>query len=372
MRIFVFVLIIFCFSPLVVSAQDMNIYQKAEQMIILGFRGNTLETSDISSILTQGNWGGVIFFDYDTPTKTYSRNITARVDLKKFITSIQSQSKIPLFISLDEEGGKVSRLKSFPLFKSTYSALELGMFSTKRIQDIVFWRAKQIRQFGFNMNFAPVVDICYRGTVMYKQKRCFSTSDKEVMRISTLVSNALQTHNIVPVYKHYPGIGTGKADTHNGFVDITKTHTQKDRDIFTSMCAKTQYPTVMVSHIVDTSVDTLPASLSKKHIENLRAKNCKYALIISDDMDMKAITDTYTLSEVLEKSINADINMLIFSNNMTSYNSQKAQEIKNTLKSLIDSGKISHAQVERSYGKIIEYKKAFGLCDSNTEIDFCH
>lgn len=372
MRIFLLSLIVFILFPLFVSAQEIDIYQKAEQMIILGFRGNTIEKSDISSILTQGNWGGVILFDYDTPTKTYGRNITARVDLKKFITSIQSQSRTPLFISLDEEGGKVSRLKSFPLFKTTNSALDMSGFSTKRIKDISLWRAKQIRAFGFNMNFAPVVDICYPGTVMYTQKRCFHTSGQEVTRITSIVSNALEIKKVVPVYKHYPGIGTGTLDTHHGFVDITQTYTKKDSEVFNRACSTTRYPTIMVSHVVDTSVDTLPASLSKNHIQRLRTTDCKQALVVSDDMDMKAITDTYTLSEILEKSINADINMLIFSNNMGTYNPKKAQEIKQTLKSLIDSGKISHAQIERSYTKIIEYKKAFGICASSTEIDFCH
>lgn len=371
MRHFLFFLLVVLFVPVSVFAQDLDIYEKAEQMIILGFRGNTLETSDVSSVLSTGNWGGVILFDYDTPTKTYGRNISSHIDLKKFITSIQSRARTPLFISLDEEGGKVSRLKSFPLFKSTYSALDVGRFSNTTIKDISLWRAKQINQFGFNMNFAPVIDICYTNTVMVAQKRCFHANDTKVINSANIMARAFETYKIIPVYKHYPGIGTGTKDTHNGFVDITKTHTKKDEEIFSRACASAVYPVVMVSHIVDTDVDTVPASLSKNHIANLRKAHCKDALVVSDDMDMKAITDTYTLSDVLEKSISSGVDMIIFSNNMGTYQTTKPQQIKQTLKTLIDSGKILPEQIESSYAKIIRYKKAFGICKAGGEIDFC-
>ena len=356
-----FILTMIISLPQQTLAQEPTVYEKAEQMIIIGFRGSSVkDTGDVFSILEHMNVGGIIFFDYDTGTKSYNRNIKSKASLSVFIKEIKKKAQTPLFLSIDEEGGKVSRLKKISGYGKTNSTKSISIHSSKKIQDIFTWRATKIATYGFNMNFAPVIDLCYQKTIMNTQERCFSTDPVRVANLASSFAETMKKRSIIPVYKHYPGIGSGTVDTHVRAASLP-VHTQNDYLPFKTVCGKGSYPVIMISHVHMTAVDTLPASLSKKHIDTLSTLGCNHALLISDDMDMGAISDMYTLAEILEKSINAGVDMLIFSNNIRMYDENKYIKIKSTLKELIDSGKISKEQVEASYEKIIKYKKEFNI-----------
>ncbi len=342
-------------------AADVSIYDQAEQMIIMGFRGSTPENSDIGSILGSLNVGGVILFDYDTPSKSYNRNITNKSDLSKLISFIKDNSRTSPFMLIDEEGGMVSRLKSAMFMGATTSAYDLGRLSDSRTKAIFNWRANIIKTLGFNMNAAPVLDLCYSGGIMLQHKRCYGFDPYTVIRKANQFSDSLSANNVLPVYKHYPGIGNTTPDTHKGTVDITDLNTSKDLIPFRNFCRYDMYPAVMMSHVIDRNVDSVEASLSKKHIDNLRALGCDTVLIISDDMDMLSISDKYGLRETLKMGINAGLNMFIFSNNISDYNANKYMEIKSTLKDLIDSGEVNMENIENSYNEIIKFKKAYKI-----------
>lgn len=342
-----------------ISLAEIDIYQKAEQMIIMGFSGASTKMSDADDILKQMNLGGVIFFDYDSGTKKYKRNFSTTKDLSLLIKEINNSTQTPIWVAIDEEGGMVSRLKSFAVYGKTNSAKDVALLKQSRIKQVFAWRAKNIANYGFNMNFAPVVDLCYKNRVMDKQKRCFDSNPNNVFSIANLFAVELQNKNVAPVYKHYPGIGSGVYDTHLKPVDVTSTATKDDLVVFELACKNNDNNIVMFSHVVNTNVDTLPASLSSAHVNNLKSLGCSNALIISDDMDMKAITTNYNLEEVLKYSINAGVDMIIFSNNISAYDKNKYQDIKTALKNLIDSGQVSKEKIESAYNKIIEYKKIY-------------
>lgn len=358
---FSFILAMIISLPQQTLAQEPTVYEKAEQMIIIGFRGSSVKnTGDVFPILQNMNVGGLIFFDYDTGTKSYNRNIKTGTAIRPFMTALQDTAQTPLFLSIDEEGGQVSRLKKISGYGKTNSTKSTVMLSSKKIQDVFTWRASKIATYGFNMNFAPVIDLCYPGTIMSKQERCFSSNPSRVASLAISFAETMKKRSVIPVYKHYPGIGSGTVDTHVRAASLP-VHTQNDYLPFKTACSKDSYPVIMISHVHMTAVDTLPASLSKKHIDTLRTLGCGHALLISDDMDMGAISDTYTLKEILEKSINAGVDMLIFSNNIRTYDETKYIKIKSTLKELIDSGKISEERIDASYQKIIEYKEKFNV-----------
>lgn len=353
------ILLSFLFLIPNVSFAEVGIYQKAEQMIIMGFSGASARNSDVSTILNQMNLGGVIFFDYDSGTKKYKRNFSNTKDLSSLIKEINTSTQTPSWIAIDEEGGMVSRLKVFNVYGKTNSAKDISVLSNSKIKEIFSWRAKNIAQYGFNMNFAPVVDLCYDGRVMSNQKRCFDSKPTKVFSIANLFALELKNKNVAPVFKHYPGIGSGVYDTHLKPVDITNTTTQNDLLPFELACKKNTNNIVMFSHVVDSNVDTFPASMSKPHVDNLRSLGCENALIISDDMDMKAITNNYNLEEVLKHSINAGVDMIIISNNINAYDKNKYKDVQKTLYKLIDNGEVSKEKIELAYDKIIEYKKIY-------------
>ncbi len=362
MRYFIFVFI-FLFSTVgffsYTKSAEVSIYDKAEQMIIMGFRGSTANNSDVGAILNNMNLGGVILFDYDTPTKSYNRNILNPKDLKSFVLYIKQNSKTKPFVLVDEEGGMVSRLKNSAFMGATGSAYSLSTMNDTRTRTIFNWRTNIIKSFGFNMNAAPVLDLCYKNSVMLKHSRCFGFDPYTVIRKANQFSDSLSANNILPIYKHYPGIGNSVPDTHKQTVDITGLHSPKDLIPFRNFCRYDMYPAVMMSHVIDRNVDSMEASLSTKHIQSLKSLGCDTVLIISDDMDMLSISDKYSLREVLKSGINSGLNMFIFSNNISQYNENKYLEIKNTLKDLIDSGEVSKEKIEESYNTIIKYKQAY-------------
>ncbi len=346
---------------------ELSIYDKADQMIIIGIKGSEISekqdknNSDIVQILNNMNVGGIILFDYDTGTKTFNRNIKSTNQLDTFIEEIKQLAKTPLFIALDEEGGQVSRLKKLEDYNKTASEKNISKLNPQKIEEIFKWRAEQISAYGFNMNFAPTVDLCYQDSVIDKQERCFSNNPTNVSALALSFSKYMKLKNVAPVFKHYPGLGTGKFDTHTGAVDITTSHTDADYQPYRDICDHEQYPIIMVSHSIMKTIDKLPASLSKKHIEKLKSLGCKNALIISDDMDMKSITNTFKLKDVLEKSINAGDDLLIFSNNMGKYDKEKYIKIQTTLHELIDSGSIPTERINEVYEKIMNYKKQYSV-----------
>lgn len=346
---------------------EPTIYEKADQMIILGFKGSEISdtqsknSSDIVQILNNMNVGGIILFDYDTGSKNFNRNIKSTDQLSSFIDDIKQIAKTPLFIALDEEGGQVSRLKKLQDYNKTASEKDIANFSPQKIEEIFKWRSEQISSYGFNMNFAPTVDLCYTGRVIDKQERCYSNNPVNASALAMSFAKYMQKQNVAPVYKHYPGLGTGKFDTHTGAVDITATHTDADYQPYRTVCNHELYPIIMISHATMTTIDTLPASLSKNHIEKLKNLGCANALLISDDMDMKSITNTYNLKDILEKSINAGVDMLIFSNNMGKYDKDKYAKIQTALHELIDNGTIPAENIDEAYKKIMDYKNQYGV-----------
>jgi len=369
MSIIVFIIaigIIFITMPFFKKTEP-TVYEKAEQMLILGFKGSEISdtqnknSSDIIQILNNMNVGGIILFDYDTGSKSFNRNIKSEKQITEFITTIKQISKTPLFVTIDEEGGQVSRLKNITNYNKTASEKKVNTYKTEKIQEIFAWRSEKIHSYGFNMNFAPTIDLCYPNSVIDKQERCYSGNHARVSELAMSFAGYMQQQYIAPVYKHYPGLGTGKFDTHTGAVDITTTHTDADYQPYRDICNHEQYPIIMISHATITSIDNLPASLSKKHTEKLTDLGCKNALLISDDMDMKSITNAYKLKDVLEKSINAGVDMLIFSNNMGKYDKDKYTKIQTVLHELIDSGTIPAEHIEEAYKKIMDYKKQYGV-----------
>lgn len=346
-----------------VSLAEVNIYQKAEQMIILGFSGSSTANTDADEILKEMNVGGLIFFDYDSGTKKYKRNFSNSKDLFNLYKMIFRTAETMPWVAIDEEGGMVSRLKSFATYGKTGYAKDMATLSNTKIKDIFSWRAKNIANYGFSMNFAPVVDLCYKNAVMEKQKRCFSSNPEKAFGLANLFAQELKRKSTMPVFKHYPGIGSGAADTHLKPVDITSTYNQNDLKPFDLLCKDDNENAVMLSHVVNTKIDTLPASMSLVHVENLKKLGCTNGLIITDDMDMKAITVNYELKEVLKHSINAGADMIIFSNNISSYNANKYKDIQKALHELIDSGEVSKEKISAAYDRIIYQKKIYSLVD---------
>ncbi len=342
---------------------DAELYAQIDQLFMLGFRGYTFESaSDIKKALAETNLGGVILFDYDTPTKKYVRNIQSESQIKKLIIDLQSHSKTKLFVAVDEEGGKVSRMKNVVGFEKTSSAAFLGTQSTSVVQATGKSLGTQLSEYGFNIDFAPDLDVNVnpKNPVIGAVDRSFSADPKVVSEKGIAFIKGLLAGGITPVGKHFPGHGSSTADSHLGFVDITDTYKEYELEPFKDACAA-GLPAVMVAHVYDKNVDAkYPATLSKQYLENLKKKaGCSTQLIFSDDMDMRAISSQYGRETALTLAINAGVDVIVISNNVTGYDKDAFFKARKIVFDAVKKGTISKTRIEESYKKIIAFKKKF-------------
>jgi len=347
------------------QTSDAVLQEKIDQLFIVGFRGTKYETAlEAQRMLLETNVGGVILFDYDTPTKKYDRNITTKSQTTSLITSLQSNAKTPLLISIDEEGGMVSRLKRVPGFIPTLSAQKLSLKTDRQVQTIARTLGMTLSGYGFNINFAPVLDVNVnkKSPAIGRFGRSFSHLQSVVARKGVAFSNGLQEAGIVAVGKHYPGHGSAVGDTHKGFVDITKTFKQYELYPFKKAC-EAGIPAIMVGHLYDATVDPLyPATLSKAHIDRLKKDiGCQSQVVVTDDIDMKALGDHYTRRDILVNTFNAGIDIVIASNNITTYTPDQFFIDRKIVFDAVKSGDISEDRITDAHTRVTALKQSFGI-----------
>lgn len=346
------------------ETSDAALQAKIDQLFIVGFRGTSFEAApEIQRMLSETNIGGVVLFDYDTPSKTYGRNIKTKTQTTALIADLQSHAKTPLFISIDEEGGKVSRLKNIPGFVPTLSAQKLSLKTDAQVQAIAKGLGKILSGYGFNMNFAPVLDVNVnkKSPAIGLVGRSFSSLQSVAARKGIAFSKGLGQSSIIPVGKHYPGHGSALADTHKGFVDITKTFKPYELYPFKKAC-EAGISAIMVGHLYDANVDnTYPATLSKAHIDRLKSLGCTSQVFITDDIDMKALSDQYSRHDILVNAFNSGIDMVVASNNITTYSPNEFFIDRVIVFNAVKAGEISEARIGEAYTKVINLKNKFGV-----------
>lgn len=346
-----------------VSKDDL-VQSKIDQLFIVGFRGMNYESSpELKRMIEETNIGGIILFDYDTPSKKYNRNIQTSDQVRDLITNAQANARTGLFVAIDEEGGLVSRLKSIRGYIKTPSANILGTLSDTEVFNVGKSIGTVLEDLGFNMNFAPVLDINVnkKSSIIGSVGRSFSSDKNIVAEKAISFSNGLLSEGIITVGKHFPGHGSAIGDTHLGFVDITDTYKEYEKFPFEKACSSGM-KAIMVGHLYNKNVDKdYPASLSLKHIQNLKDIGCNDVLIISDDMDMGAITKQYSRKDALVNAINAGVDVLIISNNINSYDPLEFFTARKIVFDAVKIGDISESRINEAYQKIIEIKNSHGL-----------
>lgn len=286
-------------------------------------------------------------------------------NLQKLTTNQQvrgTQTKLPLFIAIDYEGGFVSRLKESKGFPQTLSAQKIGQLPYSDAVAIAESMAKTLKQNGFNLNFAPVADLNINpeNPVIGKLERSFSDDDNTVFTYNSIFANAYVSNNIQCALKHFPGHGSSSADSHLGFVDVTNTWQKKELEPYRLMQnSYHQCGMVMTAHIVNRQLDDtgLPATLSHKMLTQILRQELQFdGVIISDDMHMKAITDHYGFEQALVMSVNAGVDVFIISTDINDEN-YPIGKIINVIEQNVAAGKISLSRINQSYHRIVNLKQ---------------
>jgi beta-N-acetylhexosaminidase len=348
------------FSTIRQSATD-SLDIKIGQMIIFGFYGTKTNKNDpVYKAVKEGKVGSILI---------YSRNIAQQQtagELKKLITDFQNAAPVPLFISIDQEGGLVNRLPQSLGFPAMPSALYLGNKNdpelSKYFSDNI---AYTLSRLGINLNYAPVLDLHNPNCpVMGARERCFSSSPEKV---TIQASQVIQSHNyfrVNTVLKHFPGHGNSTTDSHFGIADVTSTWKWEEITPYKSLIQNNLADAIMTAHIVNGNLDKskLPATLSRSIITGLLRDSLGFkGVVFSDDMLMQAISSHYGLTESIQKAIDAGVDVLMFSNNIPDVNNYSPSNIHKTIKELVIKGKITSERINESFLRIMKMKGKWGL-----------
>lgn len=328
------------------------------QMLIVGFDGESVDKdSQIIKDINQYNLTGVILFDKDYKNRSKTKNISSPVQLHNLTSSLKALANKPIIVSVDQEGGKVARLKSSYGFEDTFSAQKITSFDDKKVEELYNSLAITLKNSGINCNFAPVVDLAInpQNKVIYQLERSYGKNPQEVIKYSKIFIEALQKQGIISVLKHFPGHGSSLEDSHYGFVDISDTWSEIELLPYKELIDYDKVEMIMTAHVFNSHLDgKYPATLSHNiNTKLLRQKLGYSGVIISDDLQMKAILEHYSLEETVRLAINSGVDILLFGNQLA-YHS--IDDIINTILSQIKQNKIRYERIIESNERI---KKLF-------------
>lgn len=349
----IFSFVVISFSGIAQSVDSLDI--KIGQMILIGFPGTKVDEKVLDEI-RQGKVGSIIIFEKNIPAKN------SFAELKKITWTYQKASPIPLFIAIDQEGGRVNRLKEKYGFPRSVSAAKLGKFSLDSVQFYAETTAATLAGLGINVNFAPVVDLSSNPTnpIIAKPERAFSAKADSVTLFAREVIRQHRKLGIVSVLKHFPGHGSSKDDTHLGIADVTTTWNESELLPYKTLIDSGEVDAIMTAHIVNKKLDPTgnPGTLSKKVIDSLLRKKFHYrGVVFSDDMQMHAITKHYGLEEAIKLSINAGVDILTFSNNISGSQERTVDKVHQIIKKFVENGTISRERIDESFKRIMNLKE---------------
>ncbi len=351
------------FSPLhSVVAGSIPLEHKIGQMLMVGFHGTSAgKETQICKDIQAYNVGAVILFDYNPVNKNKPKNIATKKQLTQLTKELQACSADgKLLIAVDQEGGKVQRLKSAYGFYGHFpKASDVIKMNQSQIKETYTKMSQELKSVGINYDLAPVVDldINTNNHVIHGLGRSFGKDPKRVANYAGTFIDAMHSNGVLTSIKHFPGHGSSVGDTHKGFVDVT--NLWKEVELEPYRLLKEKADTVMVAHVFNQKLDAnYPASLSYETITKLlRWKLGYHGVVITDDLQMGAISEKFGLKNTLKLAINAGDDILLIGNQLDPRQVQSTKTLVNTIVSLVKSGEVKVENIDNAYERIRILKK---------------
>jgi beta-N-acetylhexosaminidase len=364
----IFLLHILVFGlPSMLTAATPSPEEMLGQMLMVGFRGDGLEESEdfkaILKVIHSGKAGGVILFNRDLSVDTGKRNIVSPEQIKTMLQRLQTAALTPLFIGIDQEGGRVQRLK--PLGGGSWpSPKALGLLPKREVFARAVALGQELTMMGINLNFAPCLDLDLNpaNPVIGGLERSFGKKASTVIAKGRAFKNGLNSAGVIAAFKHFPGHGSSGTDSHLGMADITATWCQEELEPYKVLLHEPGSLMVMVGHLLLRGLDDqYPSSLSYNTITGLLRNQMDWqGVVISDDLQMLAISNHYSLEETVRLGIAAGIDILLFGNNI-SFDRDLPERVYEIMAGLYKSGKISEERIRLSFERIMRLKQFLRL-----------
>jgi len=280
---------------------QMTAEEKVGQLFIFGIEGLTTLTPENKQFLIDSKIGGIILM---------SKNISSESQLITLIKEIQSTNSIPLFISLDQEGGVVSRIRWDNILLRSQQSIS----SPEEANLIAKSKGELLKKYGVNMNLAPVVEYSSNSN-SFIYKRVFSGNIDQVIQKSISTISGYNDTGIISVIKHFPGHANTTIDPHYKLpsLNISKEQWNEHIESFSRIIKEKEIDALMVSHTLFPNIDSNPATISFEIVNNRLKQGLNYnGLIISDDMEMNALDGLGSSTEVALKALQAGCDILMY------------------------------------------------------------
>ncbi len=339
---------------------EMSLEEKAYQMLfvtpesITGV-GQVIVAGDATrEAIAQYPVGGIVYF---TP------NLMSREQTRDMLANTQSYSKIPLFLGVDEEGGRVARIAANPDMGT--DALppmrEIGDGGdTDAAYNVGETLAKNLSALGFNLDFAPVADVLINSDNTEIGDRAFGKDADVVAKMVPEVVSGLQSQGVSAVLKHFPGHGSALTDSHTGYSESLRTYEQLRETEFLAFRSGIEAGAnfVMVSHmtLVNAVEEGVPASLSEEVISEWLIDELGFnGIVITDSFAMGAITDNYTQAEAVVLAVNAGADMILMPVDV--------KAAADAIVAAVNAGELSEKRIDESVRKILMCKEKMGMLE---------
>lgn len=331
------------------------------QMLMLGFRGTTLTPDNpVVADLSERHVGGVVLFGRDLATGG-ERNITSPDQLATLCSDLRATADGHLLVAVDQEGGRVARLDPRHGFPDAPSAAELGAAgdpgATRAAAEQI---ARTLALAGIDLNFAPVVDVDVNpaNPVIGALGRSFSADPEVVAEQAAAYVRGHRAVGVLTCLKHFPGHGSSRDDSHLGFVDVTDTWSDTELVPYRRLIGAGLADTVMVAHVFNAALDAdLPASLSRATVTGLLREQLGFdGVVVTDDLQMRAITDGWSLRESVRLAVEAGNDILTFSDNVDVVTPDLGRRVHETLLDLVAAGDVTEERIRLSYDRIMALK----------------
>ncbi|GJM23676.1 MAG: glycosyl hydrolase [Phycisphaerae bacterium] len=344
---------------------------KIGQMIMVGFRGTHVsENSPIVECIRDCHLGGVWLCDYRPPSGEALGNVSTEPQLCELVASLKQSARIPLLMAIDAEGGNVIRLKPEYGFPPTRTAAELGEagdVEATRAQSRQI--AESLRGLGFNLNFAPVVDVNINpeNPALGQRGRCFSSDPGVVGELASVFVEEHRRVGIGCAVKHFPGQGSAASDTHVGFVDASEGWSRDELKPFATLIQRGLADAMLTGHMYIKQLDLKnPATLSPAVATELLRDELGFdGVLFSDDLGMGAIEGNYSFDEAIALAIEAGVDVMLHANTEV-HHPDIGRRIFDSIGRHVRSGRLSEERIDVSYQRIMRLKNRLTADDSTT------
>lgn len=334
---------------------EMSLYEKICQMLVISPESLTRQTP----VTAAGEATKQALADMPVGGVLYSRqNYTSQEQVREMTERIQSYSRIPLILTCDEEGGRVNRLMDTVHTTHVGPMLDYKDQGTETAYKNAHVIASDMHSLGLNFDMAPVADVWSNPENTVIGNRAYSDDFQQAASLVAAAVEGFHDGGVGTALKHFPGHGDTSADSHKGAVYVSKTLDELREEELVPFKAGIEAGSdmVMAGHLIVSDIDDEPAPFSHKFMtELLRSELGFDGVIITDSLQMKAMTDYYGSGEIARKAVLAGVDMLLCP--------ADPKEAVNALQNAVEKGEISEQRIEESVRRILIVKIRRGIIE---------